>query len=346
MRDFALLIDVWYRQNKRNLPWRDTQNAYHIWLSEVILQQTRVDQGKNYYLKFIKNFPTIKDLALASEDEVLKLWQGLGYYSRARNLHTAAKQILSNHDGHFPSNYSDIRQLKGVGDYTAAAIASFAFDLPHAVVDGNVFRVLSRYFNEDTPIDTTLGKKLFTEYANNLINKKDPASFNQAIMELGALVCTPKKAVCNTCPLNDSCQGLRANRVYELPVKSKKTKTRNRFFHYIYSEQNILLQKRTQKDIWENMYEFPLVEVEKQLTPTATKNVIEKTLGLIIEPSPIAEYRHILSHQHIFATFWKLKLNKPMDTSNYIQCNHSDLSEYAIPRLIDRFLEQVNSSSF
>lgn len=340
MRDFALLIDVWYRQNKRNLPWRDTKNAYHIWLSEIILQQTRVDQGMSYYIKFIENYPSVTDLAAAKEDEVLKLWQGLGYYSRARNLHTAAKEIVEKYNGQFPDSYQNIKSLKGVGDYTAAAIASFAFDLPHAVVDGNVFRVLSRYYNDDTPIDSTQGKKLFTSYAEELLNRKDPASFNQAIMELGALVCTPKNAKCEECPLINSCQGYHTNRMYELPVKSKKTKTRNRYFHYIYSGDEILLQKRIGKDIWTNMYEFPLLEMDNCKEPYEIRQEIKNQLSFDVAEEPIAEYKHVLSHQHIYATFWKLNSKNKIITTPYIVCSSNDLNKYAIPRLIDRFLEE------
>ena len=340
MRDFALLIDVWYRQNKRDLPWRHTQNAYHIWLSEVILQQTRVDQGMSYYLKFIENYPTIQDLASADEGEVLKLWQGLGYYSRARNLHAAAKEVVNNHGGKFPNTYTAIRALKGVGDYTAAAIASFAFDLPHAVVDGNVYRVLSRYFNDDTPIDSSQGKKMFASYAEELLDKKNPANFNQAIMELGALICTPKNAKCADCPLVESCQGLRAERVYELPVKSKKTKTRNRYFHYIYSEKELLLKKRTGKDIWTNMYEFPLLELDQIKDSSEVREAIKNTLNFNVAEEPIASYKHILSHQHIYATFWQLSLPEKSEINSYIRCSTHELNNYAIPRLIDKFLDE------
>lgn len=340
MLDFALLIDVWYRQNKRNLPWRHTKNAYHIWLSEIILQQTRVDQGLSYYVKFIENYPNVQDLAAADEGEVLKLWQGLGYYSRARNLHNAAKEVVQKYDGHFPNTYQNIKSLKGIGDYTAAAIASFAFDLPYAVVDGNVFRVLSRYYNDETPIDSSQGKKVFTSYAEALLNKKDPASFNQAIMELGALVCTPKNAKCNDCPLLDSCQSYRAHRIYDLPVKSKKTKTRNRYFHYIYSENEILLKKRLGKDIWTNMYEFPLLELENIQEQKEIIKEIKNKLGFEVAEEPIAEYKHILSHQHIYATFWKLKAKTNLINIPYIKCSPKDLEGFAIPRLIDKFLEE------
>jgi A/G-specific adenine glycosylase len=340
MHDFALLIDVWYRQNKRNLPWRHTKNPYYIWLSEVILQQTRVDQGLSYYLKFVATFPTVHDLANADEGEVLKLWQGLGYYSRARNLHTAAKEVVEKYDGQFPNSYRTIKSLKGIGDYTAAAIASFAFDLPHAVVDGNVFRVLSRYFNDNTPIDSAHGKKLFTSYAEELLNKKDPAGFNQAIMELGALVCTPKNTKCDECPLCDTCQGFRTQHVYDLPVKSKKTKTRNRYFHYIYSETEILLQKREEKDIWTNMYEFPLLEIDTIIEPKKVKEEIKIQLRFDVAKEPIAAYKHILSHQHIYATFWKLNSTTNLANTPYIKCSQKELEGFAIPRLIDKFLEE------
>lgn len=233
MTDFHRLIVEWYRLNKRDLPWRETQNAYFIWLSEIILQQTRVLQGMNYYLKFISHYPTVHDLANASEQDVLNDWQGLGYYSRARNLHFTAKLISTEMKGVFPSSFNEIKKLKGIGDYTAAAISSFAYNLPQAVVDGNVYRVLSRVFEVHLPIDSTQGKKFFADLAQELISLKEPAIHNQAIMELGAMQCLPVNPICHSCPLNSICLAF-SNRTYkELPIKLKKVKVRNRYFHFL-----------------------------------------------------------------------------------------------------------------
>jgi A/G-specific adenine glycosylase len=340
MHDFTLLITEWYRQNARTLPWRNTSNPYFIWLSEVILQQTRVDQGTNYYKKFIKNFPTIQDLAESSEEEVLKNWQGLGYYSRARNLHHAAKEIVSRHNGLFPNSYEAIRQLKGVGDYTAAAIASFAFGLPHAVVDGNVYRLLSRYFGEETPIDSTQGKKLFKALAQEFLPDNDPATYNQALMEMGALICTPKKPNCENCPLQASCLGLRAGKRETLPIKAKKTKTRNRYFNYIVASNpdTVLIQQRPENDIWAKMYEPPMIETPVEIDFSALLEQLPQILKGQLLQEPIATYKHILSHQHIYAKFWKI--NNPMLVSNtaITIVTPQRLKELPIPRLFDRFL--------
>ncbi|WP_240612581.1 A/G-specific adenine glycosylase [Brumimicrobium salinarum] len=275
MHHFSLSIQVWYRQNGRILPWRATKNPYKIWLSEIILQQTRVEQGKAYYIKILKRFPKVEMLAAADEQEVLKLWQGLGYYSRARNLHAAAKQVVNDFEGVFPCTFKDILSLKGVGDYTASAIASFAFDLPHAVLDGNVFRLLSRYFNDPTPIDTTIGKKTFKQYVDELLDVNDPATFNQAIMEMGALVCKPKNPDCENCVLNSSCLAYNEGNPLTLPVKAKKVKVTKKYFHYfIYPSEYLQLIKRDDQGIWKNMYEFPVIET----TGAMGKNEINKQL--------------------------------------------------------------------
>ena len=262
MTDFHLLIDGWYRQNKRDLPWRTTRDPYFIWLSEIILQQTRVDQGMNYYLKFTRNYPTIRHLAEASEQEVLNDWQGLGYYSRARNLHQTAKYIHKELNSSFPESYEKIIKLKGIGPYTAAAIASFAFDEGVAAVDGNVYRVLSRIFDIDLPIDSTQGKKAFQELANSLIPTKNPGDFNQGMMEFGAMQCTPVNPKCEHCPFSERCLAKMHNTIAARPVKAKKTAVRNRYFYYfIFRETDrICIQKRTQKDIWQHLFEFPLLE--------------------------------------------------------------------------------------
>ena len=337
MSDFSLLITEWYRQNKRDLPWRDTNDPYFIWLSEIILQQTRVEQGFPYYEKFINNFPTVELLANSDEQKVLKLWQGLGYYSRARNLHTAAKQIVENHGGKFPTTYKEIKALKGIGDYTAAAVASFAYNLPHPVVDGNVFRVLSRFYDDETPIDTSKGKKLFTRYAEDLISKKEPGLFNQAIMELGALVCKPKNPDCEVCPISAACLSRQNNTFHLRPVKSKKTKVKEVYFYYLYTDQNkIPVEKRT-KGIWQNMYQLPLIESDKKLSVKKLKEkVIEQYKTELIAVAPSDRYTHLLSHRKINAEFWKMEeINKKQ--VKFIA--EEELQDYPFPRLITRFFE-------
>ncbi len=264
MNIFSGTLLDWYAENKRDLPWRNTTDPYLIWISEIILQQTRVAQGYEYFLRFIKRFPDVVSLAAASEDEVMKYWQGLGYYSRARNLHAAAKSMK----GTFPKTYAEVRALKGVGDYTAAAICSFAYDMPYAVVDGNVYRVLSRYFGIDVPIDSTEGKKTFTALADEVLDKSRPADYNQAIMDFGAVQCTPQSPNCLFCPLSGSCRALSEGKVQQLPVKQHRTKTTNRYFNYIYVRMGAytLIHKRTEDDIWKNLFELPLVETEKDLS--------------------------------------------------------------------------------
>ncbi|RYM32551.1 A/G-specific adenine glycosylase [Brumimicrobium glaciale] len=337
MSHFALSIQVWYRQNHRNLPWRDTKNPYKIWLSEVIMQQTRVDQGKSYYYKFIENYPDVFSLASADEQEVLRLWQGLGYYSRARNLHSAAQQVVNDFDGVFPNTYKDIKSLKGVGDYTASAIASFAYDLPYAVLDGNAFRVLSRYFNDNTPIDTGQGAKLFKTYAEEVLNREDPAEFNQAIMEIGAMVCKPKNPDCENCPLADTCLAFNEGDPLQLPVKSKKVKVTTRHFHYlIYPSQDIQLIKREGKGIWQNMYEFPVLELEDKKLKKEVSAIVKDKYGVNIIKR-IFDERHILTHQHINATFWEVDEMLKGDTIIVTDLNL--INDLPLPRLIERFLE-------
>jgi A/G-specific adenine glycosylase len=264
--EFSNSLINWYLQNKRDLPWRNTVNPYPIWLSEIMLQQTRVAQGLPYFMAFMEAFPTVFDLANAEEEQVLKLWQGLGYYSRARNLHATAKYIATELKGDFPPNYDQLLQLKGVGEYTAAAIASFAYNEPVAVVDGNVFRVLSRYFNVDSDISDGKTKKEFQNLAQQLLPKNNAALFNQAIMEFGALQCVPKNPNCENCIFSSSCAALQHKKVNTLPVKSKKTKVTNKYFNYLILKDvqgNFVVQKREGKGIWENLYEFPLIETEE-----------------------------------------------------------------------------------
>ena len=340
MIDFSLQIIDWYRRTKRNLPWRDTNNPYFIWLSEIILQQTRVNQGMEYYFKFITNYPTVIDLANADEQRVLNDWQGLGYYSRARNLHATAKIIKENYNGIFPSKYNEILKLKGVGSYTAAAISSFAYNLPHAVVDGNVYRVLSRLFDISTPIDSNEGQKDFTLLAQELLDKSNPSEHNQAIMEFGALQCTPSNPSCPTCIFHDRCLSLRNKTIQERPIKKGKTKIRSRYFHYLHFEDqdSIIIQKRTKKDIWQHLFEFPLIEKELEIDEDIIRNEIKEKTGL--EPISITQLpKHILSHQHIYATFWNFN-SLPKETFlDAITIKKNELSSYPISRMIDKYLE-------
>ena len=314
---FSKTLIQWYLQNKRDLPWRNSKNPYSIWLSEIILQQTRVAQGLPYFLRFKTAFPTVFDLANATEEEVLKLWQGLGYYSRAQNLHSTAKKIAFEHNGEFPGSYQDLLKLKGVGEYTAAAIASFAYNENVPVVDGNVFRVLSRYFDIETDIASAVAKKEFSQLAFELLPKGNASEFNQAIMEFGALQCVPKNPDCHNCIFNDCCLGLQKKKVAQLPVKSKKLKVRHRFFNYLVfsdSDKNTLIQKRTQKGIWHNLYEFPLVETEILETEDDMLFLIQNQSFISNTITHIQLYNpeiivHKLTHQQLNIKFWKIKVD-------------------------------------
>lgn len=334
---------AWYKKNKRNLPWRDINDPYKIWLSEIILQQTQVVQGLNYYIKFTEHFPTVIDLANAPEDKVMRLWQGLGYYSRARNLHAAAKTVKANYKGKFPNTYESIKELKGVGDYTAAAISSFAFNLPYAVVDGNVYRVLSRLFNIDTPINSTQGKKDFQILANELLNHKQPGLHNSAIMEFGALWCKPQNPKCEDCPLQAQCLAFQNKTVALLPVKDKKIKIRNRYFHYFVFnyKDSVYIQKRTEKDIWQNLYEFYLIETD---LPTDAKLILKnKNLKTLVKKmdviSIISTKKHVLSHQHIYATFYEINLSNPIESGILTKIKREKLSDFGLPQLINKYLK-------
>lgn len=347
MKAFSTKIINWYQQNKRDLPWRNTKDPYFIWLSEIILQQTRVDQGMSYYLKFTQEFPSVKHLAKAENDKVMKLWQGLGYYSRARNLHSTAQIITNDHKGKFPDSFETILSLKGIGEYTASAIASFAFNKAHAVVDGNVYRVLSRVFGIETPIDSTTGKKAFNELANQLLDKKQPALHNQAIMEFGAMQCKPVNPNCTDCVLQSMCYAFEKKKVGELPIKEKKTKVRTRYFNYIvfHYKKDLIIHKRTGKDIWTSLYDFPLIETttdqnEKEfLSSKEWKKLIGNTKYIVKSVSK--QHKHILSHQKIMARFWEINCKNSMiviKDKNYLTINKSDIGKYAVPRLIDNYL--------
>ena len=341
----ATLI-AWYEEHGRDLPWRQTRDAYRIWLSEVILQQTRVEQGLGYYLRFTEHFPTIDRLAEASEDEVLKLWQGLGYYSRARNLHAAARQVVTEFNGQFPSTYEAIRSLRGVGDYTAAAIASMAYDLPHAVVDGNVYRVLSRLLDIETPIDSTVGKRTFAALAEELLDKEHPATYNQAIMDFGATHCTPQNPACTTCPLADRCLSLANNTVGSRPVKQGRTKVRDRYFHYLHltSQGHTLLHRRGEGDIWQGLYEFPLIETPEAVDFAALCGSEQFCHWLGDRHYTVREVRpmtpHQLSHQHLHATFYRIEVDALPTIEGTICIGEETLGDYAVARLTEKYLER------
>ena len=343
--DFSRTLNQWYRRNKRDLPWRNTSDPYKVWLSEIILQQTRVDQGMSYYEKFVESFPTVNDLAQASEDQVLKLWQGLGYYSRARNLHTTAKIIVNDYNGQFPDNYKDLLNLKGVGPYTAAAISSFCFGEARAVVDGNVYRVLARIYGEFTPIDSTAGKKLFQQMADEVIDNENPGEHNQAMMEFGATHCTPKNPACDSCPFNKVCIAHRTNQVELLPQKSKKQKVKKIYFSYLVFADNdyIWLRKRSGKGIWKNLHDFPLIESETEQKSDWLARESRAKYGRIEEASkPIAvnkEYVHLLSHRKIHAKFYVVQTGPEKNASeDLIRVHKSKLEEFAVPRLVENFM--------
>ena len=337
----------WFASNHRDLPWRHEPTPYQVWLSEVILQQTRVSQGMNYYLKFIEHWPTVIHLANASEEEVLKMWQGLGYYSRARNLHHCAQQVVAEYNGQFPANFEKLKQLKGIGDYTAAAIASIAFNLPYAVVDGNVYRVLARLYDIDTPINNNEGQKLFVRLADEILNRKQPGLHNQAMMEFGALHCTPKNPNCLLCPLQTQCLALAHQTVMQRPVKLQKVKVTTRYFNYlvIRTEDSVYLHKRSGNDIWRNLYDFPCIESEQPLSveEVVATEQFQQLIGnkpfTIVKVSPI--FTHKLTHRTIQAQFIEIKLEKKLlqiETKDLFLTLETDLGTFPIPRLIDLYL--------
>lgn len=346
---FSNKLIAWYLEHKRDMPWRNTTHPYHIWLSEIILQQTRVAQGLPYYNAFTKAFPTVQDLAQATEEEVLKLWQGLGYYSRGRNLHASAKMIVEEMDGVFPNTYEEIKKLKGVGDYTASAIASISFNEPTAVVDGNVYRVLSRVYGIDTPINSTAGIKEFKALAQELIDKDRPADFNQAIMEFGAIQCKPQNPYCLHCIYNDSCVALQQNKVSELPVKLKKTKVKHKYFHYLYiidKQEQTIIKQRTGKGIWQGLYEFPIIEelaaLQEGEEVRFRESVKNHPLLQNLVISDIDRYNdtpivHKLSHQHLHTTFWIVTVDEITDNATPI----NRITELPVPVLIGNFIDKL-----
>lgn len=346
---FHKKLILWYLENKRSMPWRETVDPYRIWLSEIILQQTRVAQGLPYYLSFTERYPTVFDLANAQQEEVLKLWQGLGYYSRARNLHETAQFVANELNGAFPDSYQELLKLKGIGDYTASAIASICYNEVVPVVDGNVYRVLSRYFNKDTPINSGKGIKEFKELANTLIDKNDPATYNQAIMEFGALQCKPQSPYCIICPLHDSCAALQKGMVATLPIKLKKGKVKNRYFSYLIFDINknkTIIQQRTAKGIWQNLYEFPLIESATEIDVNA---IIEDPIfvrmvdGIDYEITIYEEEYtvHKLSHQHLYTRFYIVKSHiNPTISKEHQAVKIKDIEEYPVPTLLGNFIDR------
>ena len=341
MKSFSKKLLEWYNPTSRNLPWKKTNDAYKIWLSEIILQQTRVEQGTPYYLAFIKQYPSVRKLANAPLDDVLKLWEGLGYYSRARNLHVAANQIMQHHNGKFPETHAEILQLKGIGNYTAAAISSFAYNLPHAVLDGNVYRVLSRVFGIETPIDSTIGKSIFQKLADDLLDKKNPSIYNQAIMDFGAILCKPQNPLCEKCPFSSECKALQLNKINLLPIKSKKLIKTERYFHYfvIYDSKNIYIKQRTENDIWKGLFEFPVEEANGQWSIENSDFIkkIDHQSSIINQP---LSYKQTLSHQHINGYFYEFSIEKlPKLDNSYLKIKKSDILNYAFPKIIRSYLE-------
>ena len=386
MNSFSNTILSWFRENGRELPWRETKNPYAIWLSEIILQQTRIAQGWEYWERFMAQYPTVEDLAAAHEDEVLKLWQGLGYYSRARNLHAAAKQIVAL--GHFPDTLEGIKQLKGVGDYTAAAIGSFAFDIPAAVVDGNVYRVLARYFGIDTPINSTQGKKEFAALAQSLLpsskasdflslssasdslsSSSPVAAYNQAMMDFGAIQCTPQSPKCLLCPLAETCEAMRSNRIAELPVKQKTLKVKTRHLFYIYIRCNVMtaIHRRGEGDIWQGLWEpFNASDITEatasiasaQASPSSAKfspssaklSPFKSELAASLHLSNVdglqllaQDVKHVLTHRILLADFYLLETEaRPQLPDDYIWIKEEEIEDYGIPRLIELMLEKIS----
>lgn len=337
----------WYRINKRDLPWRNTRDPYRIWISEIILQQTRVAQGLDYYNRFIERFPSIASLADAEEQEVLTYWQGLGYYSRARNLHATARRLQSEFNGVFPSDHKEVLSLKGIGEYTAAAIVSFAFNQPYPAVDGNVFRVLSRLFAIDTPIDSGKGKALFTELASCLMDKKEPALFNQAMMEFGALQCVPGQSDCSACPICSHCLSYEKNSVLDFPVKQQKTKTKELYLYYfhIHYKGRFYLRKRKEKGIWQNLFEFPLIESD---FPLLFEDLIKTPDFKSLFPSSselkfsltIQNRKHILSHRILYATFYEVYVDDEFGlTEDCGLVSLEELNAFPLHRLMEQYFE-------
>lgn len=345
--NFAHEIITWYLLHKRDLPWRETSDPYIIWLSEIILQQTRVEQGMPYFKKFAEHYPTVAHFAAATEDEILKHWQGLGYYSRGRNMHHTAQMVMEEHAGYFPNNYDQLLKLKGIGEYTAAAISSFSANQAKAVVDGNVFRLLSRYFGIETPINSGAGRKEFTTLANRVMDTAQPGMYNQAAMEFGSLQCKPVNPACSICPLQPSCNAYHSNRVDLLPVKIKTAKVRDRYFNFVVAvrDQHVLMQKRGAKDIWENLYQLPLFESNGAIDPRKLllQSEFTECFGINVSIKSISTpIKHLLSHQRLHVQFIEIdNFTSPDNLSNGLfYANSTDFSTLAQPKVIFEFLEK------
>lgn len=353
MEDFGDRLNSWYDRNKRDLPWRNSNDPYKIWLSEIILQQTRVDQGLDYYLRFVEKYPTVFKMASASEDEIFKLWQGLGYYNRAANMISTARTIVEKHNGIFPGNRDELLKLKGVGSYTSAAIASMAFEEPVAVVDGNVYRVVSRVFGVKTPINTSAAKLEFDTIASDLLGKHPPGKYNQALMEFGALFCKPQNPDCEQCIFRSGCYAFENNLVKDLPVKKAKTAVRKRYLYFFVLEiedkdsEFFYIRKRKSKDIWKNLYDFPLFESKEKIDPldaVSRSTLLNADLNQNFRIKSISsEYTHILSHQKINAQFIRLIVDKNFKINgdnSLLLVNKNELLTYPVPRLIERYLKE------
>lgn len=344
--NFSNTLIYWYLQTKRDLPWRKTRDPYLVWLSEIILQQTRVSQGMSYYLAFSSVFPTVEDLANAKESKVLKMWQGLGYYSRARNLHFTAKYISKELCGKFPTSYHELIKLKGIGDYTASAISSICFDEPAAVVDGNVYRVLARFFNIDTPINSTKGIKEFKSLAQSLLDNKKPGVYNQAIMDFGALQCKPKSPNCLECPMSSNCIAFEKKLVKELPVKERKLKVKKKYFNFfvfVTKDRKTIFEERRGNGIWQGLYQFPLIETVKE---THIEDLVNSSdfQALVPKNATIQLFNnnsiiHKLSHQHLFTKFWIIKT----DHHDRATFNWDSLELFPTSVLIANFMKEFNS---
>lgn len=341
--NFSAELINWYNDNKRDLPWRNTTDAYIIWLSEIILQQTRVEQGKPYFYRFAEKYPTVADFATAHEDEVLRLWQGLGYYSRGRNMLKTAQLVQEQHGGVFPTRYDELIKLKGIGEYTAAAISSFSANEAKAVVDGNVFRVLARFFGVDEPINSPKGKKIFQHLADEMLDTVRPAMHNQAMMEFGAMLCKPKNPACGVCPLMVECVAFNTNATTYLPVKLKTAKIRKRFFNYmlISDGEKILMNKRGEGDIWANMYDMPLIETPELIEPMPLLQLPEaKVFGQNVTlKDNSGVIKHILTHQQLFIRFLVLKDFPKEMQPNWFYANIDNLKNLALPKPIFIFIK-------
>jgi len=341
--NITYLLSEWYKSNKRDLPWRRSKDPYQIWLSEIILQQTRVEQGKPYFESILSRFPRVSVLAESPLDDLLKLWQGLGYYSRARNMHSAAIQVMEHFEGVFPSNYEDLLKLKGIGEYTASAIASIAYGLPKAVVDGNVFRVISRLFAIDTPMNTTAGKKLFTDMAEELLDQKKPDIHNQAMMDFGAMQCTPSNPGCSGCPLSSHCLAFATGKVQDYPVKLTGTKKQERYFHYLFltDGSSTWLQQRIQKDIWQQLWEFPLIESDhtESIESLFHRADVAHWSGNNFTIGTPVYLKHILTHRVIHATFFPIRIEKKIIyPENWKEVKLNEVKSFAVSKLIDSFI--------